>query len=128
MSYLCIVLAEIVVRFLPNLDCFGHIFINVPNIKFHLNPSSRSRAVTCEQTYRQKDEHGKSNGHVSRLCEGPSKCYHSPKYQAMKPTWTVDVVIQEFWTSAIICFHAPTVISQGKRSVCSRFNLSRTKL
>jgi hypothetical protein len=49
---------DIFVRFLPNLDFLRQIFMKVPNIKFHGNSCSGSRAGTWGQTDRQAGRHG----------------------------------------------------------------------
>ena len=41
--------------------------------KFHENSSSGRRVVSCGQTDRQTDRHGKVDSRFSKFCERPSK-------------------------------------------------------
>jgi len=47
------------------LEFSRQIFKKSSNIKFHVNPSSRSRVVPCRQT----DRHGEANSRFSQFCE-----------------------------------------------------------
>jgi len=40
-----------------------------PNTKFHDNPSSGSRVVSCVRTDRLTDRHDKDNNRFSQFCE-----------------------------------------------------------
>jgi hypothetical protein len=48
---------------LPKLETPRQIFIKIPNIKFHVNPSSGSRADTFKQTDGKTDVHEECNRH-----------------------------------------------------------------
>jgi hypothetical protein len=52
-------------QILTGLEFSGHIFEKSSNVKFHENPSSRSRVVPRGRTDRQVE----ANGRFSQLCE-----------------------------------------------------------
>jgi len=51
----------IIVRFLMKIELSSDLSENYSNTKFHINPSSESRAVPCGRTNGRTDRHDKVN-------------------------------------------------------------------
>jgi hypothetical protein len=54
----------------------GHIFVKVPNVRFHVNSSSGSRRDTCGRTDGRSDVRNEANRRSSRQCECSKEVNH----------------------------------------------------
>jgi hypothetical protein len=65
-------LITIIVRLLWKSNLLNNVFEKYSNVKFHENPSSGSRVVTCGQTDGRTDRDDEADISFSQFCENPS--------------------------------------------------------